>query len=363
MKSKRVRFPLRAFTLVELLVVIAIIGILVALLLPAVQAAREAARRMQCSNNLKQIVLAMHNYHDVYKYFPISTCWGDYWDWRRSYSDKIGLLPFVERQPEYTSSKLFAPPTIGYGTNGYDGVYHTTWWGGNPATLSGKIPSFNCPSNPYELNQGRGQHTYSINNGTSHAVHRGQNGTDSCAERANGVAGFQWEVGPNHANAPAVNFSKIVDGSSNTVAYSEFVVQDIINTTVQPMQNYDKRRIKSQFYQWAAGTDTATTRDNCRAQTANSGRYDLRGSSFSWSFPQVGGAYNHTMLPNERSCWSFCGDDWVGSNMMTASSEHPGGVMCGIADGSVNFVTETVDTNVWWAVGTRSGGEKEQLPQ
>lgn len=361
MKKSRVRFPLRAFTLVELLVVIAIIGILVALLLPAVQAAREAARRMQCSNNLKQIVLSMHNYHDVYKSFPISTCWGSNWDWRRSYSDKIGLLPFIERQPEYQGSRLFAPPAIGYGTQGYDGVYHASWWGGNPATLSGKIPSFNCPSNPNELFNGRGQHTYAINNGTSHSVHRGNNGNDNCANRANGVAAFMWENPASGAGAPAVNMAKLNDGTSQTVAYSEFVVQDSNNTTVQPAQNYDRRKIRSQFYQWAGGTDTATTRDSCRAQTANSGRYDLRGSSFSWSFPQTGGAYNHTMLPNERSCWSFCGDDWVGTNMFSASSEHPGGVQCGLADGSVTFVTETIDTNVWWAIGTRAGGEREQL--
>jgi prepilin-type N-terminal cleavage/methylation domain-containing protein len=85
------------FTLVELLVVIAIIGILVGLLLPAVQAAREAARRMQCSNNMKQIGLAMHNYHDTHKSFPtfvIHNGQGDYW---RGYSAFTQMLPFIEQ--------------------------------------------------------------------------------------------------------------------------------------------------------------------------------------------------------------------------------------------------------------------------
>jgi len=302
----------------------------------------------------------MHNYHDVYKAFPISTAWGTNWDWRRAYSDKVALMPYVERSVEYNAAMLFAPRGTGYGTGGFEGVYHASWWGGNAATLSGKIPVFNCPTNPNELFQGRGQHTYAINNGTSHPVHIGTNPVDNCAERANGVAAFQWE-GPGGNSAPPVPIAKITDGTSNTVAYSEFVVQDSSNFTVQPPQNFDKKKIKSQFYQWAGGTDTATTRDSCRNQTANSTRYDLRGSSYSWSFPQVGGAYNHTMLPNERSCWSFCGDDWVGSNMFSASSEHPGGVQVGLADGSVNFASETIDRNVWWAIGTRGGGEKETL--
>ena len=91
---------LNGFTLVELLVVIAIIGILVGLLLPAVQAAREAARRMQCTNNLKQIGLAMHNYHDTYRSFPIGHHFpgqgnGTGWTWTYS------ILPFIEQSSLY----------------------------------------------------------------------------------------------------------------------------------------------------------------------------------------------------------------------------------------------------------------------
>src|SRR5512136_2591126 len=91
------------FTLVELLVVIAIIGILIALLLPAVQAAREAARRSQCTNNLKQIVLGMQNYHDAYKTFPMSTGWGPLYGGAYYFTDKVKMLPFIERSAEYNS--------------------------------------------------------------------------------------------------------------------------------------------------------------------------------------------------------------------------------------------------------------------
>jgi prepilin-type processing-associated H-X9-DG protein len=265
----------------------------------------------------------------------------------------------VERNSEYQLAKLYAPRGVAYGTQGFDGVYDPGWWGGNPAAFSGKIPVFNCPSNPNVLFEGRGQHTYSINNGTSHPVHIGANGTDACDNRSNGVSAFIHENNPG-ASAPAVNFGRIIDGSSNTVAYSEFVVQDNTNFTVQPVVGFDKRKLRSQFYQWATGTDTATVRDSCRNMITNSARYDWRGRSYSWAFPQVGGTYNHTMLPNERSCWSWCGD-WGGSSLFSASSEHPGGAQIGLCDGSVTFASETIDRNVWWAIGTRAGGEKETL--
>ncbi len=362
MQRQEVSTRNRGFTLVELLVVIAIIGILVALLLPAVQAAREAAHRMQCSNNLKQIVLAMHNYHDTYKNFPISIGWGGNGDYRISYSDKVCLLPFIERDSEYKVAKLAAPPGTAYYSGGYDGIYQATWWGGNPLAFSGKIPIFNCPSNSNDLNGGRGQHTYSINTGTSHMNHNGTNGTDCSDERMNGIAAFRYGIEGVRASAPPVNMAKILDGTSNTVAYSEFVVQDIGATSDEPVVGFNKRKIRAQFYSWGlGGSNTAQARQGCLNQTDNSDRYDLRGSSFSWSFPQVGGAYNHTMLPNERSCWSFSGDDWMGTNLFAATSEHPGGVQVGLADGSVRFVTETIDANVWWAIGTRNSGEQHSL--
>ena len=97
MDSSIVRRRPSGFTLVELLVVITIIGILIALLLPAVQAAREAARRAQCVNNLKQIMLGMQTYHDSYQVFPMSTGWGPQYGGAYYFSDKVALLPYLER--------------------------------------------------------------------------------------------------------------------------------------------------------------------------------------------------------------------------------------------------------------------------
>lgn len=363
------------FTLVELLVVIAIIGILVALLLPAVQAAREAARRTQCTNNLKQIVLAMHTYHDTYNAFPISMGWTDApnsgggpWQnpYIRGYSDKVALMPYVEKSPEYN--------LINHGQGIYD-----PWWGGNPQSFSGRIPVFNCPSNPNVLSGGRGNFTYAINGGTSHyPPHTGTNIQRAGEGRHNGVMAYRYGTGnPPNSNIgdwedwgnmdPAVRMASIQDGTSNTAAYSEFVIQNpnydrpvpLVNGVPDPQQ---RKIYRAQVYSWAdTGTSTAQTRTLCLNQVGLSGRNDMRGRSFSWSFVGNGAAYNHTMMPNEKSCHSYEGD-WFGSNLMSANSEHPGGVIVGLADGSTRFVSETVDYPVWWGLGTRNGNENVNLP-
>jgi prepilin-type N-terminal cleavage/methylation domain-containing protein len=361
----------RGFTLVELLVVIAIIGILVALLLPAVQAAREAARRTQCINNLKQIVLAMHTYHDTYLAFPISLGWSDApntgggpWDnpYIRGYSDKVALMPYVEKTPEYN--------LINHGEGIYD-----PWWGGNPQSFSGRIPVFNCPSNPNVLSNGKGNFTYAINHGTSHVPpHTATNVRRASEGQHNGIAAYRfcgsniptnnWDDAAN--NDPATRMASVTDGTSNTAAYSEFVIQNPIYDQPVPIINGvpdpTKKKIwRSQVYSWAdTATGTAATRLLCLAQPGLSGRYDMRGRSFSWSFLGNGSVYNHTMMPNEKSCQSYEGD-WFGSNLMTATSEHPGGVIVGLTDGSTRYVAETVAYDVWWALGTRNGNENVRL--
>jgi len=349
----------RGFTLVELLVVIAIIGILVALLLPAVQAAREAARRMQCTNNLKQIVLAMHNYADTYKKFPTSGAW--HHDRRSNrygaFSDKVKLLPFVERSAEYDLSNFRSLP---YDSGGWHG-------NSNIQAQSGKLPVFNCPSQPNELFGGVANFTYAINMGNSH----NPSSQRSTPGNTNGIASYQrhhYLLNTNggtsnynrRSNDPAIDFAKITDGTSHTVAYSEFVVQDpgSRNST-----NPSARELRSQVYGWAGPPNgpIAAVRDECLRSTGLSGRYDQRGRSWAWSFQGVGATYTHTMMPNEKSCHVYNGgDDWFGRTLMSASSEHPGGVNVGIADGSVDFVSETVTPAVWWAMGTRNGGESVQ---
>lgn len=351
------------FTLVELLVVIAIIGILVALLLPAVQAAREAARRTQCNNNLKQIALGYHNYHDVYNGFPLCMAWGDSAGGAYSgYADKVYLLPFIERKAEFDRANMWGPDHIP-ATDTWAGAYHSTWWGGNTQAFSGRLPVYNCPSNPNDFNGGPGNHTYSVNHGTSHHPPHDRTGSPRATYgQHNGVAAFQhahhYRHGYTWLNDPIMKMGRITDGTSNTALYSEFVIQ---NPNFNRGDTLDKRHWRAQVWSWADGGSTQEVRQACLNQLSLSGRPDMRGSSWSWSFLGVGGAYNHTMLPNEKSCQSYEGD-WWGSNLMAATSEHPGGVNVAKADGSVAFVTETVDRFVWWGMGTRNGGESIQQP-
>ncbi len=136
-KTRRLRFA--AFTLVELLVVIAIIGILIALLLPAVQAAREAARRMQCSNNLKQMGLALHNYHDTFRSFPIGSRSGTLSSYNTYGTNwRSALLAFLEQKPLYDS--------LNFETGSFSGWENQPFSGGNEVLVGLAIPVYKCPS-------------------------------------------------------------------------------------------------------------------------------------------------------------------------------------------------------------------------
>ena len=209
----------RGFTLVELLVVIAIIGTLVGLLLPAVQAARESARRSQCFNNLKQISLANQNYHDANQSFPQTITWGPGWDVPGGYdcyyfSDKVLLLPFLEQSG------------ITRNLNPKDGgAFHPGWCGANSLGLSGRLPIFMCPSNNNTLNGGQANHTYSRNAGTPYNPPHVAGGSRAGWRNHNGMSAtkrkFDWDQG----GTPPIRMGDVSDGTSKTALYSEFVIE------------------------------------------------------------------------------------------------------------------------------------------
>jgi prepilin-type N-terminal cleavage/methylation domain-containing protein len=316
-----------AFTLIELLVVIAIIAVLIALLLPAVQQARESARRTQCKNNLKQIGLALHNYHDTHGQFPISIGWNPAGERQGAFSDKVFMLPFLDRTSEYQT------------TNFDDFPWDSNGWFGNAniRAQSKRLPVFNCPTQPFEIGGGQANFTYAINMGAAGV--NGQNGEGN----HNGLASY---VGGGAPSDRPVKMGSISDGTSNTAAYSEFVIDG--GGTPQ----------NQQVYNWAnAGATDAVTRQNCILQTALSGRQNMRGASWAWSFIGVGSTYSHTMAPNDKACHSWQGD-WEGSNLMSASSTHTGGVHVLLTDGAVRFVSNNIDHTTWVGVGTRNGNEK-----
>ncbi len=335
----------KAFTLVELLVVIAIIGILIALLLPAVQAAREAARRASCTNNLKQLVLAAHNYHDTLKKLPITVGWNvdpsnGGWTRRGAFSEKVPLLPFLEQTNAHDKTAYNSDPWDNRG------------WGGN-GNIEGqsqKFPMFVCPSAGTTTPGGavsgeQGLHTYSICIGTTPGVWpvTPANGNP---DKANGMIAVYGV--PDWLGNQKRDMASAKDGTSNTLYYSEFIPDD---------GGYGK------FYHvmdWITCNNVDECRDACLNQTnpIEGGRRGLRGAGWAASWSAFGGGFSCTMAPNEPVCHHRNGQsDWMVLNSIyTANSNHPSGVNAARVDGSVDFIPETIDITVWRNLGARNDG-------
>lgn len=295
----------RGFTLVELLVVIAIIGVLVGLLLPSVQAAREAARRMQCSNHLKQIGLGLQNYHAKFTRFPFAIGGTG-----NKYSALSQFLTTMEQVAVYGEIDFTRPIN--------DPV--------NAAARLTEVPLFRCPS---DLDNSQpmagGAINYCPNKGTSLLWQD---------THANGVMFRQSET----------RFRDILDGTSHTAAFSERIIGDGSNGMNSPDSDvYLSRR-------------NPLTQDEAR-QFCNA--VDI--SDLANQFPQFMGApwidgkhaYQHVSEPNARSC----GFQPARKATMTATSRHLGGVHVLMCDGAVRFVTESINLEVWRGAGTRDGHE------
>ncbi|RLS57849.1 MAG: DUF1559 domain-containing protein [Planctomycetota bacterium] len=334
-----------AFTLIELLVVIAIIAVLIALLLPAVQQAREAARRSQCKNNLKQIGLALHNYHDTFNCFPISMSWGRIdpgtdWDRRQAFSDKVYMLPYLDQSPLYNQ------------TNWNDFPWNP-WNTGSNLPQSSRLPVFNCPSNAFTNGNGsNGEFSYAINVGVINYSKDDINVISGTNARHNGFACYtNW---PGESDS-VVRMAHVSDGTSNTVAYSEF--------GSVPCDPSSTGRKSMQMHTWAepgGANPHRLVRQHCLnnvGHVGDCGRHNGRGSSWASSFIGFGSAYSHNMNPNEKPCFATNQGDWRGSTTMSSSSYHTGGVHGLMGDGAVRFLSENIDYNTYASIGTRNGNE------
>ncbi|UUO08661.1 DUF1559 domain-containing protein [Blastopirellula sp. J2-11] len=338
-----------AFTLVELLVVIAIIGVLIALLLPAVQQAREAARRMQCTNNLKQAGLALHNYHDTFGKLP-AMCGGT-GNGPIHNDNRLGgwvaLLPFVEQGSLYnqiTSSLTIDSTTYPpYGDNPWNSSY-TPW-------LT-KLSFLRCPSDPAtpaESDFGFSNYAFSMGDRPAWA---------GSTNPTSGMFGFHsWK-----------NFASVTDGLSNTLALGERAVGE-----VSTMKIRGGVAIASDV--WNSGSEYDVTPASCAAKRGQSGNYlssvtvkEYPGRRWADGAPLYSGVLA-ILPPNSPSCLL---DDWDGRQaIISATSYHPGGVNGAMGDGSVRFFTDTIDAGnqslapsngasnygVWGGLGTVSGGE------
>ncbi len=325
------RFPRRdrrGFTLIELLVVIAIISVLISLLLPAVQSAREAARRTQCQNNLKQLGLAMHNYHSAIQSFPIGyTIYEQPWPVDPTVPGghaKWGVLamltPFLEQTSVYNSIN-FAFPLIG-GPNQNFALFQE-----NQTVVSTQIAIFLCPSDGM------------IQPGSTTAP------SNYVACASSGVVvpdrGFHDSDGTFYVNS-ATRMADIRDGSSNTVVMSESLIGPggPYNISIDLINDDPRRYIRHV---------STLTEEDCLAATVVHPR--KRGN---WADGDGNaGSYSHWYPPNQPQ--SSCNRHSVGWS--EASSEHPGGVNALFGDGSARFINETIDLLAWRALATRKGRE------
>ena len=361
----------RAFTLVELLVVIAIIGVLVALLLPAVQAAREAARRSQCSNNLKQLGIAVHNHHDSFGHIPpnannlqFEAATGNRFGWQRL-SYIVPILPYMEQKPLYDRVIQYTLTDQRPWHNWNDAT--------GPSPYITKISTLTCPSDPVPPNIQRdwcAPTNYHCNRGDLFMGHDWWE--------------FRGPFGPQDRGLST--FSGILDGTANTILLSEVAAgkhpdrgAPVIGGIAVNVSNTNER----------------TSPRNCHARRgANGTLIDPAQNNFDWSDAwgigrRWGDAHNlytcfHTVLPpNSPSCSQGAAEDWT---VITASSHHPGGCQVTMCDASVRFVSQSINAGdqtitvagqpgvpswtphyvgpsfwgVWGAMGTRSGRESLQ---
>jgi prepilin-type N-terminal cleavage/methylation domain-containing protein len=302
-----------AFTLVELLVVIAIIGILVALLLPAVQSAREAARRMQCSNNLKQIGLALHNYHDTYKSFPPGNLvritpnqlFGDGWTWHAR------ILPAMEQSGLYDRIRNVTGTDIGTSTSA-------------PQLLAGrdtKLGFFQCPShpNPAVSNPSKGGYQLSTYNGVSGTTTFNDDQMDQITDIGyNGNGMF-------YLNS-AVRIADVVDGTSNTLIVAE------VHDDLKGAPNQNRMRGSDRKYNFSSAGDGNPPTDS--------------------SEYMVGTENDDPINANTRDANGYFNNDGE-----YAGSYHPGGAQFLLTDGSARYISETINMTIYRALSTRAGGE------
>lgn len=365
----------KGFTLVELLVVIAIIGVMVGLLLPAVQAAREAARRMSCGNNFKQIGLGLHNYHAAYNQFPQHYGGSGYGTWGPAKSDRtpgnarelsylVGILPFVEQQAlwEQISAPMVDPGLPNFPAMGPEGT-ETTY---SPWRTT--VAGYRCPSDPAISAAGQtGRTNYGACTGDT------PQGATTCGidRFGNGSTNFSICRGTFVARAK-MSFRDILDGTANTVACGELNTDDqtesITGITWENSGN-----------QWGQDTGAAFPAavlakiDPLRPRNWIAGFGNSRTRGNNWAHAV---SYSHSVSTIRPPNSENVGESWNDAEgTYSMSSRHQGGAHVLMCDGAIRFITDSVESGnqqapaarlgrvsaygLWGSLGTR--GAKETL--
>lgn len=310
------------FTIIELLVSIALVAILISLILPAVQQARTASRRLECTNHLHQIGLAMHNFHDVKQEFPGS-------DYARE------LMPYLDQ--DALMGKISGRSYI-------SGTWEQV--GSGSEFMFAATPVWGCPSDPAQsVVQGRAMN-YTLNIGSGF---------------------YEFDDGFRKAHDP-VSARDVVDGLSNTAAFSERLIYqgDRVGapTTGTTTPTVDQRRRRMAMTDPIYGLSEI---DKFADACGNNPVWFPGNAGFlcTWLSGGCSGYdYNHIMTPNQNSCFNGPHDETGRSQShaaLAAKSFHFGGVNVLLGDGSVRFASDSVDRKVWRAAGTRAGNEVEQF--
>ena len=352
--------------------VIAIIGILVGLLLPAVQAAREAARRMQCSNNLKQLGLSLHNHHDAFKRFPAASrdpnfkgplSSGNAWE-RLGYMGN--LLPYIEQTALYNQIVPFA---LSGGRPWSTNAFNTVSGVNVPNPYLANVPSFVCPSDKTMITAGDEVKT------TNYVCNRG----DIFLDWDN----WEWRGLFSNGDRGRATFASMTDGSSNTIAIAETAVGK------EATPSFVKSGTATGVAIPAGGVFSPSL---CLARRGQNGQLTgaVQNSSGNGGWGKGrrwGDATNvytgfFTVLPpNGPTCASGNAEH---TTMSAASSYHTGGINTAMGDGSVRFISDSIDTGnlsatvlgpstntrqysgasqwgVWGSMGSQAGGEVNNL--
>lgn len=348
------------FTLVELLVVIAIIGILIGMLLPAVQSVRAAARRVACANNIRQVALAVHNYESAHQWFPVNQIGPGMTDDGGGYASGyyswlVPILPQLEQVNVYNLFDLSI-------SNGDGDGYKLSNTHVNATAASTSIPTFLCPadtpnrSNAIILGSANPAPSNYAGNAGWPSYASGFSGERSTPGRYNGAIPLVHPSSPVSWHSGKIGMHHFADGTSNTALVSERLIQP--GNSAAEINNGDRRlRSLHILERYETLPDIVDQMSSSHAHVFESAHI---GRSWSSGSPLVAPTYMHVQPPNSvMGHYNTSMDE--GDFVVTASSNHPGGVNVAMVDGSVRFVNDSVSRKLWWAVGGRDDGRTESL--